>query len=68
MWIDFSATGLSGPALDDAVANRAGLWLDGGTMFGGGADSFQRINIACPRKTLEQALDRLAAAFGENGI
>lgn len=62
LWLDFSATGLCGNALDDFITNRAKLWLDSGRIFGGTSGQFQRINIACPRKTLEQALSRLEAA------
>ncbi len=62
LWLDFSATGLCGNALDDFITNRAKLWLDSGRIFGGASGQFQRINIACPRKTLEQALSRLEAA------
>lgn len=62
LWLDFSATGLRGNALDDFITNRAKLWLDSGRIFGGASGQFQRINIACPRKTLEQALSRLEAA------
>jgi cystathionine beta-lyase len=59
-WLDFSAFGLSGDELDGLIVNRAGLWLDTGTMFGPEGEGFQRMNVACPRATLSAALDRLA--------
>lgn len=62
-WLDCSGLGLDSKALNHLVTHQAKLWLDGGHMFGGGADLFQRIVLACPRKTLEQALDRLARAI-----
>ncbi|HWP50115.1 MAG TPA: MalY/PatB family protein [Clostridia bacterium] len=62
IWLDFSALGLSDQALNDLMVHKAGLWLDGGTMFGEGGEGFQRINIACPRKTLQDALQRLNKA------
>ena len=31
-------------------------------MFGTGGDGFTRLNLACPRPTLDEALDRLEAA------
>ncbi len=62
IWLDCRALGLNDKALDDLVIQRAKLWLDGGHMFGQGGSGFQRINIACPRSLLEQAMERLAAA------
>jgi cystathionine beta-lyase len=61
-WLDCSALGLSRKELNDLVTNKAKLWLDAGHIFGGGADQFQRVVLACPRKTLEQALRQLAQA------
>ncbi|MGV8905653.1 MAG: MalY/PatB family protein [Acetobacterium sp.] len=63
IWLDFNALGLSESALEDLIINIAGLWLDKGPMFGAGGDGFQRINIACPRLILEQALSQLEQAI-----
>jgi cystathionine beta-lyase len=41
----------------------AGLWLDGGSIFGKDGEGFQRINIACPRETLKTALERIEKYF-----
>lgn len=62
IWLDCSALELTDQALDDLMAHKAGLWLDGGTMFGAGGESFQRINIACRRETLQDAMQRLKKA------
>ncbi|MDR1573232.1 MAG: pyridoxal phosphate-dependent aminotransferase [Clostridiales Family XIII bacterium] len=62
IWMDFRELGLSAAALDELIVKKAGLWLDGGTMFGEEGAGFQRINIACPRDTLRQALVRLESA------
>lgn len=62
VWIDFKELGLNDEELDSLVVNKAGLWLDGGTMFGESGSGFQRINVACPRKTLTKALDKLRDA------
>lgn len=61
-WLDCSGLGLSRQELDDLILNRAKLWLDAGHIFGGQADQFQRLVLACPRETLKQALDRLEQA------
>ncbi|MDR1299829.1 MAG: aminotransferase class I/II-fold pyridoxal phosphate-dependent enzyme, partial [Oscillospiraceae bacterium] len=66
-WLDFGALGLGTSALNDLIVNKAGLWLDCGTMFGRGGRGFQRINIACPRSVLKTALIRLQSAAGRAG-
>ncbi|MEE3405599.1 MAG: aminotransferase, partial [Acutalibacteraceae bacterium] len=58
-WLDCRELGLSETELEDRIVNKAGLWLDRGTMFGQGGAGFQRINVACPRSVLDEALRRL---------
>lgn len=65
VWLDFREFGLSEKELETLIVKKAGLWLDGGTMFGDMGRGFQRINAACPRKTLEQALYRLERAVAD---
>lgn len=65
VWLDFSGTGLSETELEDLIVNRAKLWLDGGTMFGECGKGFQRINVACPRSILKEAMKRLEGALEE---
>lgn len=62
VWLDFSELGLSDKQLDNLMVHKAHLWLDAGTMFGAGGEGFQRINIACPRSVLKQALSQLEQA------
>lgn len=64
-WLDCSGLGLSREELGDFIANRAKLWLDAGHIFGDAAEQFQRVVLACPRATLEQALARLESAAAE---
>ncbi len=61
-WLDCSGLGLSEAELQDLIVNRAKLWLDKGSMFGAGGTNFERINYACPRTILVQALERLERA------
>ena len=63
VWLDFRDYGLTDKELDEKILNQAGLWLDSGAVFGKCGEGFQRINIACPRKTLQQALDQLIDVF-----
>lgn len=59
VWLDFRKTELSVEELEDLIVNRAKLWLDSGKIFGKSGEGFQRINVACPRQILEEALHRI---------
>lgn len=59
VWLDFRGTGLNVEQLDDLIIHKAKLWLDSGKIFGDSGKGFQRINVACPRVVLEDALSRL---------
>ena len=63
VWLDFRGTGLSAGELDEVIIRRAKLWLDSGRMFGESGSGFQRINVACPRSILEEALERIRRAI-----
>jgi cystathionine beta-lyase len=62
-WLDFHKLGLSDPELKKFLIQKAKVWLDEGTKFGGGGEGFQRVNIGCPRKLLEEGLIRIANAI-----
>lgn len=62
VWIDCKKLHLSNEELEDFILNKAKLWLDGGIMFGKAGEGYQRINVACPRSTLEKALNQLKEA------
>lgn len=61
-WLDCSGLGLSKEELNDLIINKAKLWLDAGDIFGEIAEQFQRVVLACPRATLEKAMESLKAA------
>lgn len=63
VWIDFRKFGLDVRELDRIILHEAKLWLDSGRIFGKSGEGYQRINVACPRETLEMALERLVKAF-----
>ncbi len=65
VWLDFSLAGMNDEELKKFLIEKAGLGLNEGTMFGPGGSGFMRMNLACPRKTLGHALDRLKSAFSE---
>lgn len=53
--------------IEEMIVHKARLWLDDGRMFGKSGEGFQRVNAACPRKILEEALHRIKCAVEEAG-
>ena len=65
MWLDFNGYGLSEEELWHKMTQEANLGFNRGKDFGEEAGSgFFRINLACPRATVEEAMRRLKAVFG----
>ena len=62
LWLDMRGLGLGDEELERFITQDAGLWLDRGSMFGPEGTGFQRINTACPRPVMEQALRQLHEA------
>jgi cystathionine beta-lyase len=62
VWLDFRTLGLTETELENLVVKEAKLWLDSGAVFGKGGRGFQRMNVACPRSILKQALTQLKEA------
>ena len=62
VWLDFRNLGLGEEKLEEMIVNRARVWFNGGTVFGPEGEGFQRVNIACPRPVLQEALKRLEQA------
>jgi cystathionine beta-lyase len=61
-WLDCRQLGLSRPALHRLMLERARVYLDEGHIFGEDGEGFERMNIACPRPVLREALDRIQQA------
>jgi cystathionine beta-lyase len=62
-WVDFAGTGLKPADVAERVAKRARIFASPGPQFGPGGETWLRFNFATPRSILEEALDRLDAAF-----
>jgi len=62
-WMDFSELGMEDEALNKWMTQDVGLGLNPGTMFGPGGEGFMRINFACPKQQLEDALQRIKACI-----
>ncbi len=63
VWLDFRGLGLPRKELERIITEEAGLWLDEGSIFGRSGEGFERINAACPKSVLEEALQRLKRAL-----
>lgn len=61
-WVDCRAWGLSSEALTRFFEAEARVIVHNGTMFGQGGEGFVRLNLACRRELLRQALNRILDA------
>lgn len=63
MWLDCSALGFKTQTeLSEFFVKEAKVALNPGESFGPGGEQHMRLNTACPRSTLETALQRIEAA------
>lgn len=62
LWLDCRALGLEGDALPRFMIDQARLALNDGRSFGPEGEGHMRMNIACGRSVVEQAMARLKAA------
>jgi cystathionine beta-lyase len=62
IWLNCRKLGMTPGALKSFMIHDAGLGLNDGPQFGRGGESFQRINIACPKQILSDALEKLQIA------
>jgi len=59
IWLDCRKMGLQGDALKDFFIQKAKVGFNDGRVFGTGGDGFMRMNVACPRSVVEEALLRI---------
>lgn len=58
VWMDCSSLGIASEALEEMLLSEVKLWLNAGTMYGAEGEGFMRWNIACPRASLQEGLER----------
>lgn len=63
IWLDCRAMGLTGKELQHFFVDRAGVGMNEGSSFGPGGEGFMRMNLACPRLTVEKALKQIEKAI-----
>ena len=62
LWLDCRKLGMNDKELQKFMREKARVGFDDGYMFGEGGSGFQRMNIACPRSILREALGRIEKA------
>ena len=62
VWVDCSSLGKSSTEIVNNLY-RHGVWMNDGVMYGESQGAFIRINIACPRRILEEGLLRMEKAL-----
>ncbi|MBM7643590.1 MalY/PatB family protein [Streptococcus loxodontisalivarius] len=65
VWLDFSAYGIAQPDLDAKLRKEAKVVLNDGAHFGKEGKYFARLNVATPKATVEEALNRIISVFGD---
>lgn len=66
LWLNCRELGMETEELHKFFALKAGLGLNKGTVFGPGGEYHLRLNAACPRSILEQAMRQLQQAITSN--
>lgn len=65
IFLDCRELGLRQSELVNLFVDKARLALNDGAMFGPGGEGFMRLNVACPRTTLFDALERINHAINQ---
>jgi cystathionine beta-lyase len=68
VWMDFRNLALEAEDLRRLMLHKAGIHFDEGGIFGPEGEGFERINIACPRPVLQEALTRIEHTLKEEGF
>lgn len=63
IWLDCRELGLNHEELNSFFADKAGLALNDGEMFGREGAGFMRMNVGTQRSVLERAMKQLAEAY-----
>jgi cystathionine beta-lyase len=62
IWMDFRGLGMDPVDLGKFMLDKAKVALEDGFIFGKAGNGFMRMNIACPRPILKEALKRIEQA------
>lgn len=64
-WMDCRDLGMDAEALSSFMLKKARIWLDKGQKFGAEGHGYMRVNLGCPRATVDEAIARLTRAVME---
>ena len=59
MWLDFNSLGVTPQGLQKMLVEDAKIAMNDGSGFGENGKGFARLNIACPRYMIEDAMQRI---------
>ena len=65
IWLDCRGLDMTDEELNTFFLEKAGLYLNQGHVFGKGGSGFMRMNLGCPKSTVEEAMKRLKKALLE---
>lgn len=65
LWMDFNSLGIPYKELAELLKVKAQVFLDDGYLFGEEGNGFERWNLACPTRYVEEGLERMKAALNE---
>jgi len=68
VWLDCHRLGLGKLELEQAMLEEAKVYLDEGYIFGVEGEGFERVNLACPRSVLVEALERIRKVIEQMGL
>lgn len=64
-WVDIAALGMTADEATEKLLHEGRVFVSSGTLYGQKAGrNYLRLNLACPRAVLQQALDRIVEVLG----
>lgn len=66
LWLDFGDVPLEAEERKKWLVEKAKIALNHGPMFGEEGQNFERLNLACPRATLQKGLEQLKEAYEQD--
>ena len=63
MWLDFNGTKIPQDKIQEFLINEAKVAMNDGGSFGSNGKGFARMNMACPRYMVEEAMERIEKAL-----
>lgn len=64
-WMNITPCGMKSDALALKLLEEGKVMVNPGTMYGPGGEDFIRVNLACPKATLSEGLERIRKVLAE---